>query len=113
MSRLTDKQISNLIEDIRKIHSPTPASGEGSFAAPTGLGHVKNKDTMNIEKNIPMPDRKRNGTIATTLRSMSVGDSIVLPKGKDIGWRSSAKRLSMKVASRKISDTECRLWRVA
>lgn len=35
MSRLTDKQISSLIEDIRKIHSPTPASGEGSFAAPT------------------------------------------------------------------------------
>lgn len=43
MSRLTDKQISNLIEDIRKIHSPTPASGEGSFAAPTGLGHNMNK----------------------------------------------------------------------
>lgn len=109
MSRLTDQQINNLIEDIRKIHSPTPASGEGSFAAPTGLGHVKNKNTMNIEKNIPMPDRKRT----TTLRAMSVGDSIVLPKGKDIGWRSSAKSLGMKVASRKISDTECRLWRVA
>lgn len=68
---------------------------------------------MNIEKNIPMPERKRTGTIATTLRAMSVGDSIVLAKGKDIGWRSSAKSIGYKVASRKISDTECRLWRVA
>jgi hypothetical protein len=72
----------------------------------------KNKN-MNIEKNIPMPDRGRNCSIATTLRTMSVGDSIVLPKGKDNGWRVSAKSIGYKVASRKISDTECRLWRVA
>jgi len=112
MSRIREK-LPEFIEDVRKLWSPDKTGTEGSFAPATLLGHVNTNTNMNIEKNIPMPDLKRTGKIATTLRAMSIGDSIVLPKGKDIGWRSSAKSLSMKVASRKISDTECRLWRVA
>jgi hypothetical protein len=64
---------------------------------------------MKIEKNIPIPDRNK---VAATLRAMSVGDSVIIPKGRDVSWRASAAQLKMKVTSRKISDTECRLWRI-
>lgn len=66
---------------------------------------------MKIEKNIPIPPRK-SGLISLTLREMKVGDSIVIPKSQDTSWRTAAMRLKMDIVTRKISDTETRLWRV-
>ena len=65
---------------------------------------------MKIEKKIPIPVRNQ---VSKTLRAMSIGDSIVIPKNKDMVWRASAYYLKMKIASRKISNTERRLWRIA
>lgn len=112
MSRILER-LPDFIEDVRKLHSPDKPKSQASFTPATFLDHVTIKKPMQIEKNIPIPPTRRKGSICETLRRMEVGDSVVLPKGKDIGWRSSAKTLGMKVAARKISGTECRLWRVA
>lgn len=67
---------------------------------------------MNIEKNIPIPERKKSGfPVSQTLRSMSVGDSILIPKASVISWRSVARSLAIKVCCRQDSETEVRLWR--
>lgn len=70
---------------------------------------------MNIEKNIPMlrPKGKMPGSITTTLRAMEVGDSVVIPTAEAASWRSVARLNGFKIAFRKISDKEGRLWKTA
>jgi len=49
MSRLSDKKISELVEDVRKLWSPDKPKAEGSFTPPTLLGCPNCKST-NITK---------------------------------------------------------------
>ncbi len=69
---------------------------------------------MEIEKGIPIPNRNKSDySMSEILRKMAVGDSIVIEKKKSAGWRSSARSLGIRVATRPVSETETRLWRVA
>ncbi len=84
----------------------------------TILGHVNNNNnnnmgTITIEKNIPIPARASARARGATLKGMDVGDSIVVPRAAQGSWRGCARFVKMKVAVRKISDTEVRLWRTA
>jgi hypothetical protein len=68
---------------------------------------------MNIEKNIPIPDDTRvgYGSVKRTLEQMEVGDSVVVPKEKVNYWRSVASVRGIKVVVRRISESECRVWK--
>lgn len=69
-------------------------------------------NNFKIENGVPMPDRYNRGSIASLLRSMEVGDSCVIPR-RSSNLHSCAKRVGMKVATRKVSETEVRIWRTA
>jgi hypothetical protein len=72
-----------------------------------------------IEKNVPLPTtRLAHNSLTATLRIMEPGDSIVVPRlGATHKILSSAacaaKRIGIKVATRKISDTHLRIWRIS
>ena len=68
---------------------------------------------MQIEHNVQIPPRANGGNVTKTLMQMAVGDSIVLPTTKLNSYRSICHHINYKTASRKISDTEHRLWRTA
>lgn len=70
-----------------------------------------------IEKDIPLPPGRfggQAGEFCETLKSMEVGDSFLIPiKGKNSLLCEAAKSLGYVVTSRKVSDTERRVWLVA
>lgn len=66
---------------------------------------------IKIEHGIPIPTNKAFGMTAT-MRKMKVGDSVVLPLSQRNSVHPAARHLKIKVATRKISATECRVWRV-
>ena len=71
---------------------------------------------MNIEKNIPIPNPKtihHPDSAASILKAMQVGDSVVVPRKKASVFHSAAHWIGAKVATRKISETEIRVWRMA
>lgn len=66
-----------------------------------------------LEKNVPMPDQEGNESTTKLIRLMEVGDSFTfhLPKRNSIAfiaWKEKPKKFTTK----KISDTECRIWRI-
>lgn len=61
-----------------------------------------------IEKGIPLP---KKGS-ASPMRRMEIGDSFVTNKGPG-SFAITAKRLGIKIASRKQPDGHFRIWRVA
>jgi len=64
---------------------------------------------MNIETNIPIPQRL-HGSQRDTLEKMKPGESFVCPYSESPGWRSSASHMKKKLIIRKISPTEARIW---
>jgi hypothetical protein len=70
---------------------------------------------MKIDKNIPIPPITRGVTagMTTTLRSMKAGESFVAPLKTRNSIQSCARSARIKVAVRKISPTECRVWVVS
>ena len=81
---------------------------------------------MEIEKRIKIPSRTKGangGSIASDVHlllvAMEVGDSIVFNDGnsstsKNYGLaRKVAERKGLKFCSRSITDTSCRIWRIA
>lgn len=68
-------------------------------------------DDIVIEKGIPIPEG-RSG-VTSLLRSMAIGDSIVISRRKRESWGPTLKRLApMKFTGRSIDEVNVRLWRV-
>jgi hypothetical protein len=64
-----------------------------------------------IEKGIPMPEKLNN--VKVILDAMQVGDSVLLSKKQAASFRGAAWIHGIKVATRKVSETEMRVWRIA
>lgn len=73
-------------------------------------------DTIKIEKNIPLPPRRKNevNEIREALSFMCVGDSFEIKMvGNDAAYiRATAKRIGIKTESRKTKGECYRIWRV-
>ncbi len=67
---------------------------------------------IKIEKGVPMPRGRGQGEFGAALRSMSLGDSIVLPRAKQSTATFLARVAGIRVTTRKISDKEIRVWRI-
>jgi hypothetical protein len=68
---------------------------------------------IKIENSFPIPEKTQpRGFAATTLMEMGKGQSILIPRTKEQSWRSIAWANGVKVVGRKVSDQECRLWKV-
>ena len=62
---------------------------------------------IKIEKGIPFPgNTSRTSSLGTALKSMKVGDSAVIPRHVQGYMHGAAKRVGVKVKSRKISETD-------
>ena len=72
--------------------------------------------SIEIEKNVPIPDGSRIvGKSVAILDKMEVGDSIVIDSIDNTrsSYHSAARYRNMKVAVRKINETQMRIWRIA
>ena len=69
--------------------------------------------SFEIEKSIPLPPKGSGSRIVETLRSMDIGDSIVVPKNIHSNIFLYAARAGIKVTSRKIDAEDMRVWRVS
>lgn len=65
-----------------------------------------------IEKGIPIPKARAN-TFTGLIRSMSVGDSVVVDASKGLTLSNAAKAVGVKLKSRTLGDGMRRVWRVA
>lgn len=72
----------------------------------------KTNTLSKIEKGIPMPKARKTG-ITDLLRSMQVGDSVLVTKKDARSMLVINKRVEIKIATRKVSETEMRVWRIA
>jgi len=68
-------------------------------------------DEINIDKGIALPAHKYKW--ADVFRRMEVGDSFVAPRTSQSACLLVARRNRMKIATRKISATQLRVWRIA
>jgi len=66
-----------------------------------------------IETNVPFPKLGGRGDRIYPFPDMSIGSSIVLNFKGTIAARAYGTKHGWKFTSRKISDTEFRVWRVA
>jgi hypothetical protein len=67
-----------------------------------------------IQSDIPAPtDRSRGNKYAELLRSMKKGDSVLVETKFGRNLRSTAWHQKIKVATRTVSKTEMRVWRIA
>ena len=66
-----------------------------------------------IEKGIPLPPSKRgDGSLREALSSLGIGDSFVTTYTRDAAAK-LAKRMAIKVETRKIGGGKARVWRVS
>lgn len=68
-----------------------------------------------IEKDVPLPGGNKPNSLTDvrdTLIGMSVGDSFVMSRDNSVKVSTVAKTLGFLVTTRKISDTEMRVWMV-
>jgi hypothetical protein len=68
---------------------------------------------IKIEKGIPVPPMmgKDSGEITRILKSMKVGDSIVIPLNLRIRTYGSARYHKIKIVTRTINRDTARVWR--
>jgi len=64
---------------------------------------------MKIEKGIPMPTTSTESPTAI-IRSMDVGDSVVIPRSKVPSFITCAKAIGCSAKQQAISATESRVW---
>ena len=67
---------------------------------------------IQIEKGIPIPNRKRSG-LASALREMQVGDLFLIAKDKRQSIYTTAKQVGVKVMVRVTESGQLRAWRTA
>lgn len=63
---------------------------------------------IEIEKNIPMP----TGSLTDVMKKMEVGDSFVFPINFRNGISTRSSNIGIKTKTKKISENECRVWRI-
>lgn len=70
---------------------------------------------IKIEKGIPIPPKgNRMGGLVGAMRSLEVGDSLVLPSGSSSNKPyATARDVGIKVTTRKQPDGSIRVWRIA
>ena len=70
-------------------------------------------NTPKIEKGIPIPERSSypGAGLTSLLKSMKVGDSVVLKANRNSVYATAGFN-NFKVAIRKVSNTEIRIWRI-
>lgn len=67
-----------------------------------------------IEKGVPFPGQRRDGSMLALMRGMEIGDSFVVPRTTAQLVRVYYQRLSpAKYVSRKVDEQSVRVWRVA
>lgn len=64
-----------------------------------------------IESGIPIPVAKKPGMLAI-LRRMKIGDSVVVDKNGARNFWFAARGNNMKVATRTVTETHSRVWRI-
>lgn len=67
---------------------------------------------VKIDKGIPIPRiRPRNGKWSSTMSTMKVGDSFLYPRKSrnNLAWM--ARNTGISITTRKVSDSEVRVWR--
>lgn len=70
-------------------------------------------DMPKIEKNIAIPQQTKWGKNVEFLKKLDVGDSFVIEKESIRGsFGVSARRLGIKLTTRKLEDGKIRLWRI-
>jgi len=69
---------------------------------------------IQIVENVPIPPRfnKKITALTDTMRALKVGDSFAVPIQKRSSVLSSANLAGIRITTRKISDTEVRVWRI-
>lgn len=65
-----------------------------------------------LEKGVPLPVRAARRR-KYPWEEMAVGDSFVVPIHARYGLSSTAKRLGIRITTRKIDDNTARVWRIA
>lgn len=65
----------------------------------------------NIENNIPIPENRKQG-LTEIIKALKIGDSFIMPLDERAKAVPTAKQIGYKVMTRKISDTEARIWRI-
>ena len=65
---------------------------------------------MQIEKNVPVAPKSG---LTDILRKLDVGDSFLYKADKRTSVAPTANNIGIKVTTKKISDTEVRVWRIA
>lgn len=73
---------------------------------------------IEIEKDIPIPRKRRITGITETMRIMEIGDSFVYPSHRLSSVTGTAtavrkERPEFRITTRKINDAEVRVWRVS
>jgi hypothetical protein len=69
---------------------------------------------IKIEKNIPITKSKgKIGEVVNIIRTMEIGDSFLVPIDRRGNMTQFFQNADYKCATRKISDTEVRVWRTA
>lgn len=67
-----------------------------------------------IEKGIPLPKGKeKHGGCKAVLNTMEAGDSVLVSSKHANSLRQTAWTLGIKVCTRKVSETETRIWRMS
>ncbi len=70
---------------------------------------------IEILKGVPMPPTRANGSNSELWRALlavSIGDSFVLPKKLQSRVTLMARAAGIRVATRTLSDTKIRVWRI-
>lgn len=72
--------------------------------------------TYQIEKGVPLPPKwcqiNRPDSVMGTLRQMEVGDSILMDKTQK-ECANHSRLIGMKFTTRKVSENQTRIWRIA
>ena len=68
---------------------------------------------VKVESGIPLSGGYKRAPLIATLAAMQVGDSFLYPVDKRTELPAVAKKANVKIATRKQSPTEVRVWRIA
>ena len=75
--------------------------------------HIFKRMTIEIEKGIPIPEKKNRGEFTAILKQMQSGDSFEAPAKKRTTIVSAANYSGIKITTKAVGDDKIRIWRVS
>ena len=66
-----------------------------------------------VDRNMPIPTKRKYGDLYDTLESLQVGDSFEFESEARQNLYQRAVYRNIKVAIRKLDDNTCRVWRIS